>query len=168
MTSIAMRRHGHHDTATTLLTTTALNLGADSGDPAPELLATYGSLLCTASYTAAQHGNRSGALELITEAGTAATRLGGTRVPHNPFSSTNVAIYQIGVHTALGDAGTALDHARKIDLRSLRLPSGRLDSVWTPPVPGTVLATPAAAFRPCGLLTGVPPKNSVDHPCARW
>jgi hypothetical protein len=122
MASIAMRRHGHHDTAITLLTTTALNLGSDSGDPAPELLATYGSLLCTASYTAAQHGNRSSALELITEAETAAIRLGDARGPHNLFSSTNVAIYQIGVRTALGDAGAALDHARKIDLRSLPTP----------------------------------------------
>ncbi|MGH3696263.1 MAG: helix-turn-helix domain-containing protein [Pseudonocardiaceae bacterium] len=122
MASIALRRHGHHDTATTLLTTTALHLGASSGDPAPELLATYGSLLCTASYTAAQHGNRSTALELITEAETAGARLGEARVPHNPFSTTNVAIYQIGVHTALGDAPTALDHARKIDLRTVPTP----------------------------------------------
>ncbi|MGH3924165.1 MAG: helix-turn-helix domain-containing protein [Pseudonocardiaceae bacterium] len=122
MTSIAMRRFGHHDTATMLLTTTALKLGADSGDPAPELLATYGSLLCTASYTAAQNGNRSSALELITEAETAATRLGDVQVPSSPFSPTNVAIYQIGVHTALGDAGIALDYARKIDLRSVPTP----------------------------------------------
>ncbi len=122
MTSIALRRHGHHDTATTLLTTTALDLGADSGNPVPELLATYGSLLCTASYTAAQSGNRSSALELITEAETAATRLGDARVPRSPFSPINVAIYQIGVHTALGDAGTALDYARKIDLRSVPSP----------------------------------------------
>ncbi len=122
MTSIAMRRHGHHDTATTLLTSTALGLGAESGKPAPALLATYGSLLCTAAYTAAQHGNRHHALELITEAETAATRLGGDRAPHTPFSPTNVTIYQIGVHTAFGDAGTALDHARKIDLRSVPTP----------------------------------------------
>ncbi|MGH3799398.1 MAG: hypothetical protein ACRDTD_04535 [Pseudonocardiaceae bacterium] len=39
-------------------------------------------------------------------------------MPHNPFSPTNVAIYQIGVHTAL-------DHARKIDLRSLPTPEGQ-------------------------------------------
>jgi hypothetical protein len=54
MTSIAMRRHGHHDTATALLTRTALGLGADSGKQVPALLATYDSLLCTAAYTAAQ------------------------------------------------------------------------------------------------------------------
>lgn len=116
------RRLTFVQTATMLLTTTALDLGADSGDPAPELLATYGSLLCTASYTAAQNGNRSNALELITEAEITATRLGTARVPRSVFSPTNVAIYQIGVHTALGDAGTALDYARKIDLRSVPTP----------------------------------------------
>jgi hypothetical protein len=125
MTSIAMRRHGHHDTATALLTATALGLGADSGEPAPGLLAGYGSLLCTAAYTAAQQGRRSQALELITEAGTAAARLGGGRAPHIPFSPGNVTIYQIGVHTALGDAGTALDHARKVDLRRVPTPERR-------------------------------------------
>ncbi len=122
MASIAMRRHGHHDTATTLLTTTALDLGADSGEPAPGLLATYGSLLCTAACTAAQHGSRHQALELIAEAEVAATRMGGARVPHTSFSSTNATIYRIGVHTALGDAGTALDYARKIDLRTVPTP----------------------------------------------
>jgi hypothetical protein len=86
------------------------------------LLATYGSLLCTASYTAAQNGNRSSALELITEAETAATRLGDARVPRSSFSATNVAIYQIGVRTALGDAGTALDYARKIEVNTVPTP----------------------------------------------
>lgn len=122
MTSIAMRRHGHYDIATTLLTSTALDLGADYGDPAPELLATYGSLLCTAAYTAAQHGSRHQALDLITEAEVAATRMGDARASHTPFSATNATIYRIGVHTALGDPGTALDYARKINLRSVPTP----------------------------------------------
>lgn len=122
MTSIALRRHGHHDTATTLLTRTALDLGASAGDPAPDVLATYGSLICTAAYTAAQHGSRHQALDLITEAEAAATRLGGARAPHTPFSPANVTIYRIGVHTALGDPGTALTHARTIALRSLPTP----------------------------------------------
>jgi hypothetical protein len=125
MTSIAMRRHGHHDIATSLLTSTALDLGADSGEPEPELLAAYGSLLCTAAYTTAQHGNRHQALELITEAEAAATRLRGAQAPRSPFSRINVGIYQIGVHTALGDAGAALDHARKIDLRRVPTPERR-------------------------------------------
>jgi transcriptional regulator with XRE-family HTH domain len=122
MTSIAMRHHGHHAAAATLLTRTAIDLGAQSGTAAPDVLATYGSLLCTAAYTAAQLGNRHKALDLITEADTAATRLGSTRTAKTPFSAANVTIYRIGVHTALGDSGTALTHARTISLRSLPTP----------------------------------------------
>lgn len=71
-----MRRNGHHDAAVALLTSTALDLGADSGNPPPELLATYGSLLCTASYTAAQHGHRGRALEPNARRGSAWTPRG--------------------------------------------------------------------------------------------
>jgi hypothetical protein len=168
MASIAMRRHGHHDTATTLLTTTALNLGADSGDPAPELLATYGSLLCTASYTAAQHGNRSSALELIAEAETAAIRLGNARGPHNLFSSTNVGSTRSGCTLRSAMRVLRLTTHGRSTCAACRLPSGRLDSAWTPPAPGIVLATPATAFTPFRLLTGAPLRNSADHPCACW
>lgn len=118
MASIAMRRHGHHETAIALLTDTALSLGADTGSPNDDLLGTYGSLLCTASYTAAQHGNRSQALELIGEAEDAARRL-DEATSHAAFSATNVAIYQIGVRTTLGDPGSGLDYARRIEIRSL-------------------------------------------------
>lgn len=52
----------------------------------------------------------------------AAARMGDTRVRRTAFSSTNVTIYRIGVHTALGDAGTALDYARRIDLKSVPTP----------------------------------------------
>lgn len=125
VSSIAMRRFDHHDMATTLLTTTALTLGADSGDPAPDLLAAYGSLLCTAAYTAAQNGHRHQALDLISEAESAAGRISEARAAHTSFSPTNVVIYQIGVQTALGDAGAALDYASTIDLRSVPTPERR-------------------------------------------
>ncbi|MGH3908249.1 MAG: helix-turn-helix domain-containing protein [Pseudonocardiaceae bacterium] len=120
--SIALRRHDHHDTAITLLTDTALRLGDGTGTAARDLLGAYGALLCTASYTAAQNGNRSQALELIGEAEDAARRLDGPITSHSTFNSTNVAVYQIGVRTALGDSGTALDYARRIEIRSLPTP----------------------------------------------
>lgn len=120
--SIALRRHDHHDTAITLLTDTALSLGDSTDTPQPDLLGAYGALLCTAYYTAAQNGNRSQALELIGEAEDAARRLDGPITSHSTFNSTNVAVYQIGVRTALGDAGTALDYARRLEIRSLPAP----------------------------------------------
>jgi len=119
MASIAMRRYGHHGTAISLLADTALSLGADTGSPDPNLLGTYGSLLCTAAYTAAQHDHRSRALELIGEAEETARRLGEAIPNQTAFSATNVTIYQIGVRTALGDAGTALDYAHRVEIRSL-------------------------------------------------
>jgi hypothetical protein len=114
-----MRRHGHYGTAVSLLADSALSLGAETGSPGPNLLGAYGSLLCTAAYTAAQHGDRSRALELIGESEETARHLDGATPNHTAFSATNVTIYQIGVRTALGDAGTALDYARRIELRSL-------------------------------------------------
>jgi hypothetical protein len=117
-----MRRHHHYEAATQLLTRTALDLGGNSGHSAPGLLASYGSLLCTAAYTAAQEGRRQQALELIGEAETTASRLGGARLPGSSFSAANVTIYQIGVRTALGDAGAALEYARRIELRRLPTP----------------------------------------------
>jgi ATP/maltotriose-dependent transcriptional regulator MalT len=114
--SIAMRRHGHREAATTLLTETTMGLGADSGEP--DLIGTYGSLLCTAADTAAQHGDRSRALDLMGEAEQAAHRLDGMS-SRTTFSAADVDIYQIGVRTALGDTGAALDHARRIDIRTL-------------------------------------------------
>ncbi|MGH3925438.1 MAG: hypothetical protein ACRDTT_21710, partial [Pseudonocardiaceae bacterium] len=83
MASIAMRKHGHHDAAITLLTTTALNLSAATGSPQPDLLGTYGSLLCTAAYTAAQHGSRTHALELISASVTKHSKPPNTSRPRN-------------------------------------------------------------------------------------
>jgi hypothetical protein len=120
--AIAMRRMGHYNTATTLLTSTALDLGADRGHPPVPVLAAYGSLLCTAAYACAQNDQRHQALELITEAQAAATRMGDVTVGHSVFSSANVEVYQIGIHTALGDSAQALDHARAVVQASLPTP----------------------------------------------
>ncbi len=124
MVAIAMRRVGHYDAAADLLTATALNLGADHGNPDPNTLAAYGSLLLTASYAAAQGGNRPTALDLAGEAEQAAHRLHDRPVTglFTPdFTTQQVALYRIGVHLALGDSTGALTHARTVDVA--RLPS---------------------------------------------
>ena len=113
--AIAMRRMGHYDTASRLLTGTALSLGADRGNPPAPVLAAYGSLLCTAAYTSARNGRRHQALDLIAEARSAATRMGSTAAVSQPmFSMTGVQVYQIGIHTALGDSAAALGSARSV------------------------------------------------------
>ncbi len=109
--------------AITMLTKTALDLGPDHGDPQAPVLATYGSLLCTASYSAAQNGNTAQAMGLIEEAEHAARRLPGTAggTGNAQFSTTTVAVYRIGVHTALGDSARALSYFESVD--PARLPT---------------------------------------------
>jgi hypothetical protein len=124
MVAIAMRRFGHYDAATDLLTSTAIDLGAATGDPDPDTLAVYGSLLLTASYSAAQGGNRATALDLAGEAEQAAHRMrraASSGMFSPDFTADQVALYRIGVHHALGDDAGALRHARTININ--RLPS---------------------------------------------
>jgi hypothetical protein len=104
------------------LTRAALSLGADTGAAPPRLLAGYGSLLCTAAYASAQRGDRSAALDLVGEAEQAAVRLGERRPGSGVFGSANVAVYRIGIHTALGEPGVALTYARAVDQRLLPVP----------------------------------------------
>jgi hypothetical protein len=114
--SIAMRRQGHHRAAVTILTGTALELDAGSpGAPASELAA-YASLLSTAAYTAAKAGRQHQALELISEAAAAASRLpAGTP----GFDADYVTQYQVDVRTCLGDPASALSHAAKLTPQAL-------------------------------------------------
>ena len=123
--AIAMRRLRHYDAATTLLTSTALSLGAGHGTPPAPVLAAYGSLLCTAAYASAQNGRRHQALDLITEASAAATRMPATAAGKTAFSAAGVQVYQIGIHTALGDSAAALAHARSVIPAQLPTPERR-------------------------------------------
>ena len=127
--AIAMRRLGHYDAATSMLTRTALSLDADHGDPPAPVLAAYGSLLCTAAYASAQNGRRHQALDLIAEAGAAAARMPDGAATPPAFSATGVEVYQIGIHNALGDSAAALAHARAVTQAQLRTPE-RLAKFW--------------------------------------
>jgi hypothetical protein len=120
--AMAMRRLGHYDAATTMPTRTALSLGADHGDPPLPVLAAYGSLLCTAAYASAQNGRRHQAVDLITEAASAAGRIQATPAGRPAFSLAVVEGYQISIHNALGDSAAALAHARAVIQSQLPTP----------------------------------------------
>lgn len=89
--------------------------------------AAYAQMLCTCSYTAAQAGDRDRALEMITDAERAVTRLESNSVPAQPFSvtSAHVALYRIGVHWSLGDSGAALSIGRHLHPGQLPTPERR-------------------------------------------
>ncbi|MEV5570294.1 hypothetical protein AB0L06_09595 [Spirillospora sp. NPDC052269] len=124
---MSMRRVGRCDSAIRLLTGTANDL-VERAHPTPETLADYGSLLCAASYAAAQGGRDGVALDLLDEAERVAARLGGTSAwtaGHRPFTQTNVHVYRIGVNTALGDTAAALDAADRVRPHRLGSPERR-------------------------------------------
>ncbi|MFC3994250.1 helix-turn-helix domain-containing protein, partial [Actinoplanes siamensis] len=120
--AITMRRDGHHTAALELLTATAQHLDIAGLDPA--VVAAYGNLLCTAAYTSAQAGDPGSADTYLREATAAAGHIDGHHIPASalPFSPTTVAMYQISVHTTLGNTGTALKHALGVNPALLPTP----------------------------------------------
>ena len=117
--AIALRRLGHRDGATRLLTSTATALDIERRAASSSALGSYSSLMCTAAYALAQQGRRPSALELIGEAEQAADRLGRRDSRLGAATRARTGVYRIGIHTALGDSGAALLHASKVDRRLL-------------------------------------------------
>lgn len=117
MVSSSWRRQGHHARATDVAVTAAQQLGADRTVAEPERLSMQGNLYATAAYTAAKQGDRHTAHTLITEAEQTARRLGRDQSPAGTtfFGPTQVQLHQISISHLLGDAGTAIDHARRVD-----------------------------------------------------
>lgn len=99
--AIVLRRAGHADTAQRLVVDTAAGLQPDL-HRSPGYLAAYGSMLSTAAYTAAVDGDQATARGLIDEAA-------GASEP------TAVGLYRISIARVLGDYGTAIEVARRID-----------------------------------------------------
>ncbi|MFV2018161.1 hypothetical protein [Micromonospora sp. LOL_023] len=110
ITAIVLRRTRHRDHAQKVILTGAATLDAATGLRQPADVTAYGRLLATAAYTAALADQRDTALAMLTEADEAARRagLGST------FGSVDVALYRIGIARALGDFGTAVEHARVV------------------------------------------------------
>lgn len=113
--AIVLRRAGHAGMAQRLVVNTAADLEPDLSR-GPEYLSVYGSLLSTAAYTAAVDGDRSTARTLIGVAVETATRL-GTDANHRftAFGPTGVGLYEISIARVLGDYGTAVEAARRIN-----------------------------------------------------
>jgi hypothetical protein len=80
----------------------------------------YGSLLLRGALAAAQHDNRATAHEMLAEATSTASRLGSdANLRGTAFGPVNTQMHQVNVAVTLGDAGTAIDLARQIDLRAV-------------------------------------------------
>ncbi len=156
---VTMRRSGDYQASIDHLQQAAARLGQR-----PEELAMRGTLLLTASYSAAQAGWRGPAMEFIGEAEetakrqeTAAQRL---YIP-GVFGEDQTRVFRISVHHALGQDDQALTYAAKLDPR--RLPNaerrGRMcmdvARVWQS------LDEPEKAFRTLRVLAQYAPEEAT-------
>ncbi len=117
---------GHLDTAITTASTQAARLDHDVPEHTPDSLSVYGALLLRGSIAAAQLGNRGTAHELLGEAEDAGERLGfDGNLRWTAFGPTNAKLHRVNIAVTLGDAGTAVDVARKIDPRTITVTERR-------------------------------------------
>ncbi|WP_031522033.1 helix-turn-helix domain-containing protein [Streptomyces sp. NRRL F-5123] len=109
-TAIVLRHEGKAHAAQKLVTDAAVSVEA-TGLTTDTQRAAYAQMLCTTAYTAAQSGDRVEALTMIREAAGAARVLPAVAPQGQlfPVTPASVDAYAIGVHWALGDAGTAVD-----------------------------------------------------------
>ena len=111
---------GHLAAAIDTASSQAARLDRDVPSHTPESLSVYGSLLLRGAIAAAQHGNRGTAYELLTEADAAGQRLGvDGNLRWTAFGPTNAKLHRVNIAVTLGDAGTAVDVARGIDLSTI-------------------------------------------------
>ena len=121
--STLCRRARRYDMAQQLCLDAAEQLPVNVAAPTAEHLSLYGILLCGAGYAAAQAGDRQRTRELLDTAKATASRLGGDRNARwTAFGPTNVILFQISAAYALGDAGTAIEHARRVPLAAIPVP----------------------------------------------
>ncbi|MEU5612587.1 XRE family transcriptional regulator [Streptomyces sparsogenes] len=120
MVSSALRRQGHYARATDVAVTAARQLATDRTAEMSERLSVQGNLYATAAYTAAKQGDRDTAQALIAEAQTTAGRLGHDELLRGTvFGPGQVLLHQISISYLLGDAGQAIEHARRVNTAAL-------------------------------------------------
>jgi transcriptional regulator with XRE-family HTH domain len=112
------RRAGHHDRAQALTLAAASHLTISGARPLPQHLAMYGMLHCSAGYAAARAGDRDRANDLLAEAAATASRLGADQERQQALTA-NVVSHRVSAAYLLGDAGTALAHARSLPLAAI-------------------------------------------------
>lgn len=113
---------GHLPAAIVTARNHAARLGREIGTQTPESLSVYGSVLLRGAIAAALHDERGTAHELLAEAADAAHRVGtDANLRGTAFGPVNTRMHHINVAVTLGDAGTAIDLARRIDLAAITI-----------------------------------------------
>jgi transcriptional regulator with XRE-family HTH domain len=113
----ALAGSGHRAAAASTASSFAQRLDRDVPTHDGDSLSVYGSLLLRGAIAAAQRNDRHTAHELLSEAEDAGRRLGvDANLRWTAFGPTNVTLHRVNIAVALGDAGTAIDTARTVNL----------------------------------------------------
>ncbi|GAA1013482.1 hypothetical protein GCM10009556_044280 [Acrocarpospora pleiomorpha] len=116
----ALMDGGHHRAAYINATKAAEHMSAEFTNPTANDLSVYGSLLLRGAIAAAKHGTRAATFELLDEADQAGQRLGheGNHM-FTAFGPNNVLCHRVNIALTMGDAGTAIEAARRVDIDAL-------------------------------------------------
>jgi hypothetical protein len=137
----ALMKGKHYKAATDTASTFAARFDQDVAAHDPMSLSVYGSLLLRGAAAAAQQDDRHRAYELLGEAEDAAGRVGSD---HNlrwtAFGPVNASLHRVSIALTLGDAGTAIDVARTVDLDKIDVTERK----------ASFLMDTARAFLQCG------------------
>jgi transcriptional regulator with XRE-family HTH domain len=89
-------------------------------------ISVLGALYLKSAVAAARRGDRSTAIDLLDEAGRAASQLNADRNDFwTAFGPTNVAVHAVTIAVELGEPGYALEQARRVRLSRLPVPERR-------------------------------------------
>ncbi|SNT51539.1 Transcriptional regulator, contains XRE-family HTH domain [Asanoa hainanensis] len=162
LTATVMRRTPHRDGAQQFVLTAAERLERDTGLSDQRESAMYVRLLSAAAYTAALHDKRDAAWALLREADEATERTGGPQA-----LALDLAVYRVSVARVLGDFGSAVDFAKRVDPTRIKIPERRA-RYWE----DTALACfgrgrPSAAFQALQIAERDTPQEVRFRPWAQ-
>ena len=113
---------GHLASASATARSYATQLDHNVEPHTPESLSVYGSILLRGAIAAAQDEDRDTAHELLAEADETGQRLGvDGNLVGTGFGPTNARQHRVNIAVTLGDAGTAVNVARGIDVSAIKL-----------------------------------------------
>ena len=122
----ALMADGHFDSATSTASQFAERVESDVQQASAASLSVYGSLLLRGAIAAGYAEDRAAATTMLDEAAAAASPLG---VDYNhrwtAFGPVNVVVHRVNIAVSLGDAGQAIEHARKVNLDLLPITERR-------------------------------------------
>jgi transcriptional regulator with XRE-family HTH domain len=161
----AMSSSGHLKAATSTASASAAKLDQDVSAHDAESLSVYGALLLRGAIAAAEHDDRHTAHELLAEAEDAATRLGEDgNLRWTAFGPTNAKLHRVNIAVTLGDAGTAIDVARTVNLCNVTVTERRASFLVDTARAFLQCSKPGKAYLALRAAEGMAPEDISGRP----